>query len=307
MPKYKVILNPISGRGMGRKSIERIKELLSRYNLDFDLVLSDYAGHAIELARQAVRDGYNVVVAAGGDGTANEVVNGLMQAKKAGLGEATFAMLGVGRGNDFAFGAGIPMTLEGACQVLTDGQHKRIDLGWFTGGFYPQGRYFINGIGIGFDAIVNREASKLKNVSGMLSYLMAALKTIFLYFHAPKVRIELDDKVFEQPALIISAMNGRRLGGVFMIAPNAVPVDGLFDTAIAGQVSRLRIFTLLMHAIRGTHITQPDFKCGRVKKLSVTVLDGGVLPAQADGEMYSLDGKQLTIEVVPQAIEIVCR
>ncbi len=308
MTKYKIILNPNSARGMGGKSIERIKERLQGHHLDFDIATSERVGHAIELAQQAVKDGYDVVVAAGGDGTANEVANGLMLAKKAGVGEATFALLGIGRGNDFAFGADIPTDFEEACQLLVNGRRQRIDVGWITGGLYPEGRYFINGVGIGFDATINYEASKVKIVSGAPSYLIGAIKALLFYYLAPLARFEVNDsKVFEQHALLVTLMNGKRLGGAFLLSPNAILDDGLLDFVSAGKISRPRILTLLGRSLKGEHIGQPEIRFERIKKLSVTVLGEGVLPAQADGEVCSLEGKQLTVEILPQAMEIICK
>ena len=126
-----------------------------------------------------------------------------------------------GRGNDFAFGAGIPMDIEQGCQTLKDGHKSLIDVGYVKGGLFPEGRYFGNGVGIGFDAVVGFVAAKQKHLSGFASYIVAALKTVFLYYHAPKVRIEVDDRTYEYSALMVSIMNGRRMGGGFHMAPKS--------------------------------------------------------------------------------------
>ena len=190
MTTYKIIVNPIAGRGDGERSIPQIESALSEYGLDFDLVRTERPWHAAELAKEAAAAGHDVVVAVGGDGTANEVLNGLMQAKREGAGTAAMGLLSVGRGNDFAYGVDIPSDLQVACQVLAQGQRRAIDVGRVAGGLYPEGRYFGNGIGVGFDAVVGFEAVKMTWLHGFPSYIVAVLKTVFLYYKAPLVTIE---------------------------------------------------------------------------------------------------------------------
>ncbi len=303
MNRYKVIVNPVSGRGNGEQSVPLIKNLLDRHGLSYDLVRTECPGHAMALARQAARDGYDVVVAVGGDGTANEVLNGLMQAKQAGASDAVaLGVLCVGRGNDFAFGVGIPPTLEAGCEVLALNKRRLIDVGWVAGGLVPEGRYFGNGVGIGFDAVVGFEAQKMK-LSGFLSYFIAALKTIFLYYHPPLLRIVYDGQVLTQSSLMVSVMNGRRMGGGFMMAPQAYLDDGLFDLCLAGHVSRARIFALIPRFMKGTQATHSAITTGRTQQITVTALEG-VLPAHADGETVSVTSQELTMRIMPRQLAI---
>ena len=304
MPRYKIIVNPISGRGAGDRAVPLIEQLLQGHGLNFDLVRTERPWHAAELAQQAIQDRYGVVVAVGGDGTANEVLNGLMLAKQAGIeNRAAMGILSVGRGNDFAFGAGVPRDLAAGCLVLAQDHRRTIDVGRVVGGLYPQGRYFGNGVGIGFDAVVGFEALKMRRLHGFPSYIVAALKTIFLYYHAPLVRIEYDGQTITQPSLLISIMNGRRMGGGFMMAPQAENDDGLFDLCIASQVSRARIFTLIPRFMNGTQATQESIRTGRTRHITVTAIEG-VLPAHADGETLCTEGRQLAMELLPRQIEM---
>lgn len=302
MTSFYFIVNPISGRGAGAQSIEGIREQASRARLDFEIVTTERPGHAIDLARSASQQGREVVVAVGGDGTANEVLNGLMQARISGQGKAVLGILAVGRGNDFAYGLGIHAGLEEGFKNLTEKYIRSMDVGRVMGGLYPQGRYFGNGVGIGFDAVVGFEALKLTHLSGFLSYIVAALKTIFLYYTAPLVSIVYDDKILTIPALMVSVMNGRRMGGGFMMAPKGKTDDGLFDLCIAGQVSRLGIFALIPKFMQGTQASHPAVKMVRAKTIKVTAIKG-VLPAHADGETLCVDGQELEIEMLPSAIE----
>ena len=302
MGKYRLIVNPVAGGGTGGQSIPDIERRLRESGLDFDLVQTERPWHAVELARAAAAE-VDVVVAVGGDGTANEVLNGLMLAKNAGH-TATMAVLCVGRGNDFAFGVGIPTELAAGCEALTADRRRIIDVGRVVGGDFPDGRYFGNGVGIGFDAVVGFVAAKMKHVRGFIGYFVAAIKTIFVYFKAPLVRLEFDGQPMDLHALMVSVMNGTRMGGGFMMAPNGVPDDGVFDLCIARQVSRPRIFALMLKFLKGTQFTHPAISDGRTKRITVTAVEG-TLPAHADGETLCTEGQKLELEIIPSAIEIV--
>jgi len=294
-----LIVNPIAGRGAGERVIPRIVRLLREHGLSFDLVRTERPWHAAELARQAVVSGYRTVVAVGGDGTSNEVLNGLMAAREAGEGEAAMGVLCVGTGNDFAYGMGIPLDLEEGCAALARGRTRRVDVG-HARGF----RYFGNGIGIGFDAAVNVVASRLQRLRGFLVYLIAVLRTLLFYYRAPLTRIELDDQTLEQPALMISVMNGRRMGGGFLMTPFSRPDDGLFDLCIGQKMSQLEMLSFVPRFMKGTQVGDPRVTMARSRRVRVTVRDGTQV-VHADGETLALDVRELDLEVVPQALIVV--
>ncbi|HTX79514.1 MAG TPA: diacylglycerol kinase family protein [Longilinea sp.] len=303
MPKYKIIINPIAGKGAGARLAPEIQAELTRLGLNFDTVQTERPGHGIELARQAAADGYDVVVAAGGDGTSNEVLNGLMQARNAGDGNPALGVLPIGRGNDFAFSMHIPTDWKAAALTLKNDVKKPLDVGLAKGERYPEGRYFGNGVGIGFDAVVGFVAAKSR-LSGILSYLVAAIKTISLYFNAPTIRLELDDQTITQPFLMVSIMNGRRMGGSFMMAPQSKNDDGLFDLCLAGQVSRMGIVTLIPKFMSGTQAGHPAIRYVQTRKLTATAMDG-TLPAHADGETLCEEGHELYIELFPRQLDLI--
>ena len=305
MTTYQFIVNPISGRGAGQKAVPLLKQSIRTLGLDAKIVVTERPWHACELALEAAEEGNDNVIAVGGDGTANEVLNGLMLWRMRGLKTPALGVVSVGRGNDFAFGMEIPPTLEAGLQVLKDNFHKVIDVGFVKGGLFPQGRYFGNGVGIGFDAVVGFEALKLAPLSGFPSYIIAALKTIFLYFNAPRVRIQLDNETLDQNALMVSVMNGRRMGGGFMMAPESKTGDGEFDVCIAGQVSRTGIFKLIARFMSGTQEGHPSIRFARTETISVFAIQGS-LPAHADGETLCTEGEFLSMKVIPQALEIIC-
>ncbi len=305
MTRYRIIANPASGHGKGARAIPRIAAELCRLGLDFDLTRTERVGHAIQLARQAALDGYDVVAAAGGDGTVNEVANGLMEARQTSPNRPALGVLCAGRGNDFAPAAGIPEDLPGGCRVLKENRRRTIDVGRFAGGKFPQGRFFVNTLGIGFDAIATIEAARLPRWGGFLSFLVAILRTIFLYYKGPVVKIDYEGQSLTTSTLLVSVMNGRRLGGGFWMAPQAEVDDGLFDVVIGRQVSRMRILTLLPHIMRGTHGSQPEVRMLRAGRLTISAVEGR-LPSESDGEIVCVDGTRLEVELLPRQIEVVC-
>jgi diacylglycerol kinase (ATP) len=304
MTNNKIIVNPISGRGNGEKMFPWVDKHLRELGIDFEICRTESPGHAIDLAAQACADSFDNVVAVGGDGTANEVLNGLMKAVEQGIKPSALGFISVGQGNDFAFGVGIPTDLKAACQTLAQGCRKWIDVGFVQGGDYPKGRYFGNGIGIGFDAMVGFEALKIRHLHGFLSYMVAALKTISLYFNAPLLKIEFDGTILTQPSLMVSVMNGRRMGGGFMMAPDGLPDDGVFDLCIAGQVSRAVILSLIPRFMRGTQSGHPAIRTARAAQVSITAVQGS-LPAHADGETLCHAGERLEARILPKALQVV--
>jgi len=304
--KYYVIVNPTSGRGLGERSIPQIETSLRENGLDFKLVRTERMWHAAELAESAARDGYDVIVCASGDGTINEAINGIMKARKDGFTKSAFTAISIGTGNDFSGGTGIPTTLNDSLRSLAANKRKKSDIGLVKGGDYPEGRYFGNGIGVGFDAAVGNEAIKVRWTRGLPAYLIGVIKTVFLYYNPAQVEIVLDDKeVIKQVSLMISVMNGRRMGGGFQMAPESQPDDGFFDLCIAETASKGRILAMIPHFIRGTQKSLPEIQMKRAKKVSIRSLDR-TFPAHADGEFICLDGSSLTLELLPRELEIIC-
>ena len=305
MKPIRVILNPAAGHGNGARLLPSIEAALIKHALDYDLFCTGAPGHAIELASQAVQDGVELIVAAGGDGTLNEVVNGLMRSRLTGSHQPTLGVLCAGRGNDFSGSIGIPEDIDLGCKLLKHGRSRLLDIGRVTGGIHPGGRYFINCVGVGFDAVGTIEAAKLPRWGGFFSFLIAILKTIFLYNHAPLATIEYDGQILKQRSLMISIMNGRRLGGGFIMAPDSKPDDGLLDLCIAEQMSSFQILRLVPHFMRGTQASQKTIKTGKAAVIKISALDGP-LPAQTDGEIISTEGRSLLIELLSRQIKVIC-
>ena len=304
MQKTLLIVNPTSGRGFAGRSLPELEQTLRDYKIEYDLVMTERPWHAAELAEEGARKGYDSVVIASGDGTANEVLNGLMRAKLAGFDKTAMGQIAVGTGNDFAFGMNIPAGVAAGCKILADNYRHRVDVGFLKGGDFPDGRYFGNGVGVGFDAATGFVAAKIRWMRGLLLYLVAALETIFIYYKTPTVRLTYDNNSIELSPLMISIMNGRRMGGGFFFAPNGDPSDGIFDLCLARSASQLRIFGLIPYFMKGTQATQKEVTMEQARKVTVTAIKGS-LPVQCDGETVCFEGKEITVELLPTMIEYI--
>jgi diacylglycerol kinase (ATP) len=302
MPSTKVILNPVAGRGYGARVEPRLRQLLKAEGIDHDLVRTEGRWHAPKLAAQAISDGYELVVAAGGDGTMHEVVNGLMAAAGDGV-AGTLGVLPIGSGSDFAHTVGVPPDLQAACHRLANGTERVVDLGWLAvDGGTP--RWFDNTVGIGFDGVVTLEALKFKRLRGMALYLPVVLKTVFVAFKAPQVSIRYDDQELDMTALMVVVCNGPREGGGFFVAPEARPDDGLFDLCVADEVGKLGMLRLIPHFMQGTHIHQPTVTMARARRVTITSPDP--LVAHADGEMLCTAGHTIECELLPKRLRVQC-
>ncbi len=302
MRRYKIILNPNSRKGAVGKKVAEIEQAVRSLGLNFNLSLTERPWHAAELARAAAADGYDVIVAVGGDGTVNETINGLLSSQEQGLGEAVLGVLPVGRGNDFCFANGIPLDFKAACQTLAAGRVRTIDAGRITCEQDAVTRYFGNGVGIGFDAVVSRVANRAK-LSGFLSYFVAALQTMYLYYRPPEMQIELSNEVIRQRSLMVSIMNGRRAGGGFLMAPHGNPGDGVLDLCIAKNLSKAGILMLIPRFMQGTQGTHPAIQVRKDTRVTVRAMDGR-LPVHLDGEVLSADVKEIRVEILPARLKV---
>jgi YegS/Rv2252/BmrU family lipid kinase len=306
MSRIKIILNPIAGRGYGARSEPEIRRFLETERADFDLVLTEGFWHAAELAEQAIRDGFDLIVAAGGDGTVHEVVNGMMATAKDDTGGGgivgTLGTLPVGSGSDFSHNVGTPSDLPGACQRLLHGQIRIIDVGRVTVDDQPT-RYFDNTINVGFGGTVTLEARKVKWVRGIALYLPVVLKTIFLA-RSPRMTVKYNAKEITMPMLMVTVGNGAREGGGFFCTPDAEPDDGLLDLCIAEAVSKLTQLSLVPRFMDGSHKDHPAVTMARTQHAVITSPDN--LVAHADGEMLCTEGHRLEFEILPRRLQVMC-
>jgi len=288
---HKIIVNPYAGRWHGAEIIDEVKHIFEEKNLRYDLSVTERPGHAVQLAREAAKD-FDIVVAVGGDGTVHEVVNGLLT----GPVSRTLAVVPVGSGNDFSKAIGTPQDIYGSIDLLQRGQRKLIDVGRVGDRFFP------NGLGIGFDAVVTHESAKVKKLRGMAIYLYAIMRTAFTY-RAPKMRIHFNGQTIEQRTFLITVGNGISLGGGFYLTPDALIDDGLFDICIIRRLGLMQIFQHLPKALDGSHTTLKQVTMDRTTR--ITVESDAPLPVHADGEVLTLKAPRVEAEIVPGCLEVI--
>ncbi len=301
--KVKIILNPMANMGNAWRAAQELRPIVAKYG-HAEWSGTVYPTHAAELAYQAGKQGCELVIAMGGDGTVHEVVNGLMQ-----LPASQRPLLGVvplGSGNDFAHAIGIPTHPARALIHVLEGSPSRVDLGLMTDE-HDRREYFNNTLGIGFDAVVTIRSHKLPLVRGFLMYLTAVVQTILLNHKPAHMRIQADEQDWEQSVLMLTLCNGPREGGGFIIAPEAKNNDGVLHYAMVGKVSRLTMFRLVPEFMRGTHGRFSQVRLGACRRLILSA--DRPLYIHADGEIYTAFGsnlRQLRLEVLPAALEVIC-
>lgn len=300
--KVKIILNPVADMGNAWKIADDLRPLVQEYG-NADWAGTVYPTHATQLAKQAGEQGYEMVIAIGGDGTVHEVVNGLMQVPTAQ--RPILGVVPVGSGNDFAHAVGVPLRTDHALAHALSGEASPVDLGLLTDD-HGRREYFDNTLGIGFDTVVTIRSHRLPLLRGFLMYLTAVIQTIVLNHDPILMQIDSDGEKWTESSLLLTLCNGPREGGGFLIAPEARLDDGLLHYAMIRNVSRLMMFRLVPEVMKGTHGNFPQVKLGSCKKLSVA--GDRAMYIHADGEIYTSFGsdlRQATIEVVPGALRVV--
>jgi diacylglycerol kinase (ATP) len=304
MLRYKIIANPVAGRGDGTRAEAIIDRVFGRAGTKYDLVETRAPHEAMQLAQLAAEQGYDVAVAVGGDGTVHEVVNGLMAAAQRGV--QAYTALGVvplGTGNDFAWGLGLPENNpEAACHVLLAGHRRTIDLGQVSDE-RGQSWIFDNMIGAGFDAAVALESHGIRRLRGLMLYLVAGLRALVRHSRCTEVTVCYDGQRITRPLLLLSAANGRRTGGGFLLAPQAQLDDGLLDVTLAGAANVGTILRLLPHFIRGTHASQTRYVTIAKTARLVCEAPGGI-PVHLEGEVIRTDARRLEIRALPSCLAV---
>ena len=283
----RIILNPLAGHVDDVSAVQRAAAVWQARGWQVDLFTTRYAGHAVDLARDAAEAGCDLVVAAGGDGTVNEVVNGIAGTRTA------LAALPFGTGNVWVRETKLPLHPEAAAAALLDGAPYALDLG------QAGSRYFLLMAGVGFDASVARTVRpELKRRLGIMAYLVQAL-TIARDVRGTRARIVLDGRPVKGHVLMVVIGNSRLYGGFLQITHHASLTDGLLDVAvIKGQNARSAPIHLLSILLRRHHFN-PDMAYYRAYE--VTVSGSVPLDVQVDGELIGVT--PMTFRVVPGALQ----
>ena len=300
--KVKLIFNPIADLGRAWRLAADLRPIVEDFG-GADWSGTVYPTHATELARQAGEQGYDMVIAMGGDGTVHEIVNGLMQVpvrKRPSLG-----IVPLGSGNDFAHALGVSSNPPQALRQAFENQPQPIDLGLLKDD-HGHTEYFDNTLGIGFDAVVTIRSRKITFIHGFAMYFLAVLQTIILNFNPMQLHVQTDSETWDLSTLMLTLCNGPREGGGFFVAPEARFDDGLLHYATVRSVSRLMMFRLIPEVMKGTHGRFKQVRMGTCRKLSLT--SDRPLYIHADGEIFSGFGSSLrglSIEILPEAMQVV--
>jgi diacylglycerol kinase (ATP) len=293
LSKVLVILNPVAGRGRLRREWPRMARALRAAGLAFEVAETRAPGEGIALAERAARE-FEVVVAAGGDGTVHEVVNGLLRAQ----GGAAFGVLPLGSGDDFVK----MLPARHPVERLARGAARAFDAGRIRAGTTT--RYFANGMDIGFGA---HGAYNVRKVPRFLTGLGAYLGTLaitLVRYPILRVSVQLDGgATLTQDTAMAAVMNGRAFGGSFHVCPQARADDGELDVFLAEGIGRLAILGLVPKIMRGAHAGDPRIRLSRARR--VLIESAGPLLVEADGEIAFEDAQRLEIDILPGALRVI--
>jgi YegS/Rv2252/BmrU family lipid kinase len=291
--KYFVIINPVAGHGRSNSLFPTVRNELTRRGLDFDYHYTNEPMEAPDVAKMVIEEGFTDLVAMGGDGTINEVVNGMMSVGS----ELPLAVIPAGSGNDFARMNGIPLHPMAAIDLLRDGRQAAIDLGNVGGD-----RFFVNGLGIGIDAQVASDVLKSVHSRGVAAYLLAAVRQCFLFtpFQVALAHGEWEKQV---SCISLGVANGKYVGGGFKMAPAAETADGLLDVCVVENMPRLKRLLALPKARAGKHLQLREVVYRQVTSISISSESG--LVAHLDGEPYRCPSSSFAVSVCPKALRVV--
>jgi YegS/Rv2252/BmrU family lipid kinase len=308
--KIKLIVNPKSGRGVkmpyplekilgfrpraknNNRNVEdyiaEIQKSLKALGLEIETSVTAYGGHGTEIARECAEQGYDLVIACGGDGTINEVINGLAES------DTALAVIPLGTANVFAIEMGSPVKLEDICQMIAAGETRKIDLG------LANDRYFACMLGVGYDAHILKMAdSELKGRWGAMAYAIAGTRNLLKY-RFRKIRYQLDDEEKIRKGRYLFVCNGKFYGGGMELAPDADPSDGLLDVCVLKKKGLINFIRYLYGIWRGKVKHAPGVKSFRCRKVSI--LKKGKHPVHVDAEY--LGKTPVKIEVRPLALKV---
>ena len=288
--RYLLIVNPEAGSRSTMKALPDIERLMRDREAEYEFHFTKERGHATELVKEVGSD-FDVIVSVGGDGTINEIVNGMPELNK------PMGILPIGTGNDFARSCSIKIgDLESAVDVLLGHDVKKIDVGEVNG------RRFINVMGLGFEGRANDIGKMLPFLHGTPKYIIAIGGT-YLTYRRMQLRVKMNDMVLDEKVFLISIGNGWNVGGGLQLTPKAILDDGLFNEGYLQNITRFRILQVFAKLYDGTIDTVPEFKMFQTKEL--TIESDRPIPAHIDGESFDPVQKSFKVRLIPKAQEII--
>ena len=287
-PRALAIVNPVAGNGTGAKIARRIADDLADVGLSVDVITTPGPSEAARLASGAVEDGYETVIAVGGDGTANEVANGLVDTP------VVLGLYPIGSGNDFARALGYPRGRKKLGAFLASARPRRIDVGEVNG------RIFLNATGVGIDGhVAERVIASQRVVGPMLGYLVGSLVSIATY-RPRRMRVTIDGTTRDGRHLVVVAANGTHFGNGMKVAPDARLDDGMLDVIVGGDLGRWASLVALGKIYFGIHVDGKTILAFRSPTLEVAL--DGPLPMEIDGEAMRADA--LHVRIRPHALTV---
>ncbi len=304
--KTQIIINPESNKGQTGKRWTRIKDALNNFFKEFKYEFTEKRAHAIEISRNAIKEGSELIVGVGGDGTINEIANGFFENQKIINPETSLGIVPSGTGSDFSKSLNIPQHLNKSIAVITQScQSDIIDIGRvkfqsLSGG--TQERLFLNVGDFGFGAEVVRQVERKRLKRKASSYLRSLIFT-FIAYKNKRLNIKVDGKEFPIDDYLIGAIsNGSIFGKGMKIAPYAHLDDGFFDVILVKGMEKAEFFLNVWRLYQGTHLTHPKIEFLRGKKIEVSSEDHEDVLIEVDGELI---GKvPATFEVAPHSFPV---
>jgi diacylglycerol kinase (ATP) len=290
-------VNPASANGATGKRWPELAHRANMLGLKGETLFSERPGHLIELAAAAAEGGAKLVVAVGGDGTLNEVVNGIAAR------DVELATIPLGTGMDFARTYGIPTKFDDAVRVAVDGATRTIDAGrvsYRTWGGDDAERWFANVGSVGMSGAVARRANGMSKALGGKVTFFYALTRVFLEWENTEVTVTLDDGVHRGLMHDVVVANGAWHGGGMKLAPDALPDDGLFDVVLIGDIGKVDFLTTAPKIYKGRHVRHPKVDVLRSKRVEVDAVER--LPIEVEGEQVGTT--PAVFEVVPGALRV---
>jgi YegS/Rv2252/BmrU family lipid kinase len=303
--KTQVIVNPESAKGQTRKRWSQIKEGIRHVIKEFRYEFTEKPFQAIELARAAIKDGAELVIGVGGDGTMNEVANGFYEEQKIINPEATLGIVPSGTGCDLTRSLNIPPKLKDALSVITQAPSNAMDVGrvaFLSNSGETQERLFLNVADFGVGGEVVRKVNQKRMERKTSSYVRCLISTMIQYKNK-RVRIKVDGRELPRQEYLIGAVaNGRIFGKGMKIAPQARLDDGLFDFVFVKSMKFLEFCLHGWKLMNGTHLSHPKISLIRSRKIEAK-------PEENETVLLELDGEQLgklpaTFEIIPQSLLI---
>lgn len=287
MKKVLFVINPHSGVDRKKAMQTLIDETLDAKQFTYEIAWTKYEKHGIDIARKAVLDGIDIIVAVGGDGSVNDLVSSIINT------DTSLAIIPKGSGNGLARSLNIPLNTKKAIQVINTGNYVKIDAGKINN------QYFVSNAGVGFDAVVTGKFAKSKS-RGFKTYLKIIMQNL-LSFKPPLFSIEIDGKKIEEHAFMLTIANGIQLGYGFKIAPLANIQDGLFDLVILKQFPKLFALPIAVLAFSG-NIHRSRFVT-IIRGKNIDIEQTNLINMQYDGESAACN-QVVTITMLPQSVNV---